>query len=215
MIHLYLAYKINPSGCGDYFLGCLAPDYVSEYFSATSEQGKRSIHLRTHLNIKFSNRRGETPTDEIIRDMTLTDFYTRIDKNNPFHMGYLVHLLCDWWYYSETMKMKIFANDDEHISEWRIVERNLRLNSPWMCDVFCKMEQHSSDLVYPIEGFGVEKVIAYKNELISLELRQQDEQAEKISPTILTNKFLCKLGDEIAAKYCEWVDKQSATIYTF
>jgi hypothetical protein len=197
MIHLYLAHALNPNGCGDYFVGCLAPDYYDKTLDKTKGT--------THLGLSFS----DNPTDNVTMDTRLAGFYAKIDKNSPFDMGYLTHLLCDWWYYDYIRVNRLFENNDDLISDWRAVGRQLRLNAPWVKDVFMKMAVCSDNLVYPFPDYTVSEVIAYKDGLISPKLRQKDEAAEQIAPKIHTSEFLGILANDITEKYAAWIDKQN------
>jgi len=192
MIHLQIAYKINPSACGHFFMGCFAPDYFED--KSDIPNPKKQTHLRENRN-------------DLEWEANIAKFYQQIDKSNPFHMGYVTHLLCDRWFNPEYADDgKLFVNRESRNSEYRIVGRYIRLNAPWVSDVFGKMEQCSDDITYPIPGFSALETIKYKNALISASLRQSDEQAERITPTILTPEFLDKLSDEFAEKYRVWIE---------
>ena len=75
-------------------------------------------------------------------------------------------------------------------------------------DVFKKMAGCSENPPYPIPGYSASHIIAYKNGLISPELRQKDEQAEKAGPKIHTPEFLESLASDIAVKYTSWIKGQ-------
>ena len=124
-------------------------------------------------------------------------------------MGYLTHLLCDMWFNADyTRNGQLLSNRENRTKEYRVVGRYIRLNAPWVGEVFRKMEQCSDDIVYPIPGFSALESIKHKNNLISAKLRQSDEQAEKIIPTILTAELLDKISGEIAEKYRVWIAMQ-------
>ena len=147
MIHLHLAYKINPNGCGDYFVGCLAPDFYNKDIDTSKKN--------SHLGLNFSRN----PSDSFTINARISDFYAGIDKDNPFLMGYLVHLLCDWWYYDYIDKNNLFENDEELINDWRLVGRQIRLNAPWVKGCFKKMADCSDNLIYPFPEYTVSEVI--------------------------------------------------------
>ena len=175
-------------------MGCFAPDYFD--YTSDMQKFKRITHLRENK-------------DDVKWEANIAQFYRQIDKSNPFHMGYVTHLLCDRWFNPEYADDgKLTENREVRMKEYQIVGRYIRLNAPWVGDVFCKMEQCSDDIVYPIDGFCVSELIKYKNTLISASLRQSDEQAERITPTIFTPELLDKVSDEIAEKYRVWIAMQ-------
>lgn len=73
MIHLLVAYQINPTAPDSFWIGSIAPDYTD------NRELKDQIHFR--------NR-----PDHISALRQLT---AKIDRNNPFACGWLLHLFVD------------------------------------------------------------------------------------------------------------------------
>lgn len=73
MIHLLVAYEINPKAPDSFWVGNFAPDYTND------RQLKDEIHLRNASN----------------RMEALRQFRKKIDNNNPFESGWLLHLFVD------------------------------------------------------------------------------------------------------------------------
>ena len=73
MIHLLVAYEINPKAPDLFWVGNIAPDYTND------RQLKDEIHFRNSTN----------------RLETIRQLRNRIDNNNPFESGWLLHLFVD------------------------------------------------------------------------------------------------------------------------
>lgn len=73
MIHLLVAYEINPKASDSFWVGNIAPDYTND------RQLKDEIHFRNSEN----------------RLEELRQLRNKIDKNNPFESGWLLHLFVD------------------------------------------------------------------------------------------------------------------------
>jgi hypothetical protein len=73
MIHLLVAYEINPKAPDLFWIGNFAPDYTND------RQFKDEIHLRNTVN----------------RMEALKKLREKIDDNNPFESGWLLHLFVD------------------------------------------------------------------------------------------------------------------------
>lgn len=73
MIHLLIAYQINPTEPDSFWIGSIAPDYTDD------RKLKDQIHFRNVPD----------------RMAVLNQLRRRIDKNNPFACGWLLHLFVD------------------------------------------------------------------------------------------------------------------------
>lgn len=74
MIHLFVAKKVNPNAKLDFYIGSLAPDFVSD------KENKKINHLRN------------------VSDMgaALREFARKTDTENEYLKGFLLHLFVDW-----------------------------------------------------------------------------------------------------------------------
>jgi len=193
MIHLLLARKIKPNGCGLYFMGSFAPD-IFDSKRSDIRAAKNENHFRNVPNMEEA----------------LKKFYLQIDKSNPFHEGYFVHLICDMWWYDTIDK---FAEDsgnkqvwyDNLKNEYRATGIWIRRNMPWVDDVFHKMEICLDDFQSPMSDPTNVEIISYKNNLVSQSLRDNDAKADGKRPEILTPEFLEDYADEVAERYKLWV----------
>ena len=73
MIHLFAAYKTNPEAPDSFWVGNLAPDYIND------RQLKDELHFRNSLN----------------RMEALRQFKQKINIDNSFEAGWLLHLFVD------------------------------------------------------------------------------------------------------------------------
>jgi len=191
MIHLLLAYKINPTACGLFFLGSFAPD-TFDTRRGDIKEAKNKNHFRSEHDMDVAGM-----------DAALKKFYTEIDKNNPFHMGYFVHLICDmWWYEYLQNHLDWYENIG---NEYRIAGVWIRRNLNWVNDVFHKMKLCADDFQSPIPDPTNEEIIMYKNNLISPTLRANDNKADGNPSKILTPEFLETYSNEIAERCNLWV----------
>jgi len=189
MIHLLLAHKINPDGCGLYFMGSFAPDVFD--------------NKRSDIRIaKNKNHFRDAPDMEA----ELIKFYSQIDRGNPFHIGYFVHLVCDMWWHdmAEDSKNKQgWYNDLKN--EYTTVGIWIRRNMPWVDDVFRKMELCPDDFQSPMPDPTNKEIINYTKNLVSLSLRERDNKADGKPSAILTPEFLESYSNEIAERYKLWI----------
>ena len=73
MVHLLVAYEINPTALASFWVGNFAPDYTN------NRQLKDEIHFRNAFN----------------RMEALKQLRENINNNNPFEAGWLLHLYVD------------------------------------------------------------------------------------------------------------------------
>ena len=102
MIHLLVAYEINPKAPDLFWVGNFAPDYTND------RQLKDEIHFRNVPN----------------RMEALVQFREKIDNKNPFEFGWLLHLFVDACW-DEIMipafqqKYKDYCNDQDWFIRYR------------------------------------------------------------------------------------------------
>jgi len=196
MIHLYLAHKINPDGCGSYFIGSFAPDTFDNK-RGDARAAKRKNHFR------------DTPTGDTEK-AKLVKFYSQIDKSNPFHIGYFIHLLCDLWWHAAIDKIAEDSGDkqgwyDNLKNEYRTAGIWIRKNMPWVDDVFRKMEACINDFQSPTTDPTREEIASYTKGLLSPSLRESDKNSSGNPPAILTPAFLESYAAENAERYMLWI----------
>ncbi|MCL2386559.1 MAG: hypothetical protein FWC89_03310 [Defluviitaleaceae bacterium] len=196
MIHLYLANKINPDGCGLYFMGSFAPD--------TFDNNRSDVRMA-----KIKNHFRDTPSGNA-EEAEIIKFYSQIDKDNPFHVGYFVHLLCDLWWHIAIDKIAGDSGDRQGWyanlkNEYRVSGIWIRRNMPWVDDVFRKMESCMNDFQSPTPDPTSEEIINYTKGLVSPSLRESDKNSDGKPSTILTPAFLESYSNEIAKRYMLWV----------
>ena len=74
MPHLFVAKKVNPNAKTDFYIGNLAPD------SPTSREKRDISHLRNSINMESE----------------LREFALKIDTQNEYLKGVLLHIFVDW-----------------------------------------------------------------------------------------------------------------------
>ena len=193
MIHLMLAYEIYPNACGSYFVGSFAPDVFHKNRSDT-RLAKNKNHFR------------DVPDMEA----ALTEFYSQIDRDNPFHEGYFVHLICDMWWYEDIDKL-VESNPckqgwyDNLKNEYRTAGVWIRRNMPWGDDIFNRMSLCSDNFESPMPDPTNEEIVNYKNGLLSPSRRIKDNEVEGEPSAVFTPEFLESYSNSIAKKYKSWV----------
>ena len=194
MMHLMLAHKINPNGCGVYFMGSFAPDVI--------DKNRDDIYvakIKNHLNFRG------VPN----REAVLSEFYSQIDKGDPFHMGCFIHLFCDISCNDEIFAMH--GGREKAMQEYRIVGIWIRRNMPWVDDVFEKMRVCSDDFNNPLPDPWNKEIINYKNGLVSPGLRRSDMEADGNPAKVLTPEVLGSYSEQIAERYKLWIREHNRT----
>jgi hypothetical protein len=183
-----LAHRIKPDACGLYYLGSFAPDAFSDD-RADKNTAKNKNHFR------------DVPDAEA----ALAGFYSRIDRKDPFHEGYFVHLMCDMLYGEFCDR---YTKDKEWGSiygEYRAAGIWIRRNLPWVADVFNKLKNCPDEFKNPAADPASEEIINYKNGLLSPSVRINDENSDGKPSEVFTPEFLESYADEIAGKYKSWI----------
>ena len=192
MLHLLLAHKIKPNGCGLYFHGSFAPDQFD-----SKREDKRAAKNANH----FRN----APCMET----ALREFYARIDKDNPFHEGYFVHLICDMWWSKDVINKYFYEKDTEWYklmkTEYRVFGNWARQTLPWVDEVHEKIEASPNDFVLPTPDPSSGETIRYKNTMLRKWKNDKADTIQKPPSNILTHELMDSYSDEIATRYHVWI----------
>ena len=192
MIHLTLAHKINPDGCGLYYIGSYAPDNFDSKRSDVRE-AKTKNHFR----------------DAPDMEAALREFHAKIDISNPFHVGYFGHLLFDMWWEEIIEQFREYCeNQQDWFSrlrgEYRITGMWIRRNMPWVRDVFCKMES-VTNFDSPMPDPSNAEILTYKNMLTNPENLIQAMGKEVEPSNFFTPEFLESCSAEYFERYRAWI----------
>jgi hypothetical protein len=108
MIHLLTAYKYNPNGSAQFWIGSVAPDLISE----------RTEKDKTHFR------------DRLDRPSALMDLAQTMDLNNDLNKGILLHLIAD--YYWDTGAMQNFIENWKDGSWFLPYRQEIALAGAWL-----------------------------------------------------------------------------------
>jgi hypothetical protein len=193
MIHLLLAHEINPGGCGLYFMGNFAPDNFDKK-RGDFKQAKNKNHFR----------------DAPDMEAELVSLYSRIDRDNPFHVGYFTHLLMDMWWHEMLDRTADDSGDRQGWysrinAEYRAAGIWIRKNEPWVAEVFGKIASCPDDFISPAPDPSNAEIIAYKHTLLSSLKRDLADNSEAAPSEYFSPEFLESYSKETAKRYGVWV----------
>lgn len=195
MIHLLLAHKINPNGCGLYFLGSFAPDAFDDKREDKND-AKNTNHFRNATDM----------------EVAITEFYTQIDKSNPFHIGYFVHLICDMWWQDMIDSFRKWHSTTPNtepnwykamMHEYRLSGVYIRQTKPWVNEVFTKMLTQTDSFQSPLPDPSNNEIYARLNKTVNA--WKADKQKPLSTPSaFFTDEYLDMYANEVAQKYMDW-----------
>jgi hypothetical protein len=184
MIHLLVAYQINPTALHPFWIGSIAPDYTD------SRQLKDQIHFRN-----ISDRMS-----------VLNQFKTKIDRNNPFACGWLLHLFVDACWDEimiPTFQQKYIIQDwfIKYRKETALASFYLFHHMDWTCQIWTQIL--NADLSTGLQNFSVPQ---YEIERYSAQVykRHSESKIDSISQEY-PEDLLLAFSQSTAQKYKQWI----------
>jgi hypothetical protein len=187
MIHLLTAHEINPAAPDLYWVGNFAPDFTTE------RQQKDTIHLRNISN----------------RFEALGQLRATLDPDNPFEMGWLLHLFTDLCWDQEIIPK--YQQDFEkqypgqpwffrYREEIGLASYYLSHHLDWAASIWARIK--AADLsavssVLPVTSVELEE---YRDRVY----RKHTESDPASVSTYFTESAVHRFARETAAKFKEW-----------
>ena len=190
MIHLATARAFDADGDGMFFVGNLAPDYTDE------RTIKSAIHLRD--------------TDD--RGAAMCALRDRVNKENAFELGWLLHLFADWrwdesvvpafeksymgeghWFYAYRSELGKLSHSMYHNESWR---RDIwaRVENTEVQNSLMDMRRVSQVLPVPLElGWYCDRVV------------RVHERYKDASPELFTAQMALDFAAETAELFMDWL----------
>ena len=188
MTHLIVAKKVNSNAKIDFYIGNLAPDSVSDW------EKKQIVHLRN------------TPDME----SALREFGLKIDINNEYLKGVLLHLFVDWqWNNLLVLPDYIKKNGDgwyqKYWDEGGLIESYAFHHTEWADELWEQM-----DLCDTFDY--IETPFIIKEDIkIMIKSSREWKMETKIGPSIeFPPAMIDKFADDAAVYFNKWcVDLKS------
>ncbi|MDR0915766.1 MAG: hypothetical protein LBN02_01055 [Oscillospiraceae bacterium] len=186
MVHLAAARAFDASGDGLFLVANIAPDFTD------SRQIKDYIHLRTAPD----------------RETALRELRGAIDVNNPFELGWLLHLFADWRW--DTDVIPSFRDSYTGGGNWFTAYRaelgklsfSMYRDEPWSREVWAKirseqvtnalrdLQKITTVLPVPLE------LNWYRERVIATHERHRDD-----TPTLFTADMAHDFASETAERF--------------
>lgn len=193
MIHLLVAYKLNPAAPGPFWLGSFAPDAADTRPGFTREE-KDAMHLRVEGRW------------ELLRALALS-----IGPDDFFTEGCLLHLFTDaCWDIGPLQSFALSNTSPDWFSQYR---REISLagcwiyhHSPWMKPVWEAVMASPALPFAPPTGPTAQEVDAYRNRVFIW------HQANSIGPSeVYTPEYVEAFAEETAERYRQWRQEEIIT----
>jgi hypothetical protein len=185
MIHLLVAYQISPKEPDSYWLGNIAPDYTN------NRQLKDQFHFR--------NTSGRMPA--------LRQLKEKIDINNPFGCGWLLHLFVDacWDEIMIPVFQQKYMSQDwflKYRRETALASFYLFHHMDWTCQIWTQIlnaDFSRNDQEFPVSQYEVDR---YRDQVYK---RHSESNADSVSLEYRED-LLLSFSLTTAHRYRQWLE---------
>lgn len=187
MIHLLTAYEVKKEAPDLFWVGNFAPDYINDRYE------KDKVHFRNCVN----------------RISVLNEFKTKININNPFEEGWLLHLFVDnFWDEEVISKFKENHKKDNDTSEWFLKYRNetsiasfsLFHSLPWSKKIWNQILKADLSKIHSSLPINEEDI-----SLFIKRVYKRHCESENTSSSLYTEDMITSFAKITAKRYLSWI----------